>query len=123
MLRVVGGALDCSVESFPTVDRVSIRPADRERHSGRHVLDKGSSRRHQTCTDIPFKVIVLKPHIGKFGVSFRHDAVPQLSGFLDVLAVERLEKNYEKKRSQCDSNCHSFWKVLPWITNCSFSLS
>lgn len=40
MLRVVGGALDCSVESFPTVDGVSIRPADTERHSGRHVLDK-----------------------------------------------------------------------------------
>lgn len=38
----------------------------------------------------PFQVVVFQPHVGIFGVPFRHDIIPQFSGFLHVLAVAGL---------------------------------
>lgn len=43
-------------------------------------------------THKPFQVVVLEPHVGILGVSFCHDAVPQFSGLLHVLAVKRLTR-------------------------------
>lgn len=40
--------------------------------------------------DRPFKVIVLQPHVGVFGIPFSHYGVPQFSGFLHVLTMECL---------------------------------
>lgn len=42
------------------------------------------------CTNTPFKVIVLQPHVGILGIPLRHDVVPQFSGFLHVLTMEGL---------------------------------
>lgn len=40
---------------------------------------------------LPFQVVILKPHVGILGVSFGHNAVPELSGFLHVIAQASLQ--------------------------------
>lgn len=56
-------------------------------------------------THKPFQVVVLEPHVGILGVSFSHDAVPQFSGLLHVLAVKRLTRKrkhlYDKHNNYC----------------------
>lgn len=56
-------------------------------------------------THKPFQVVVLEPHVGILGVSFSHDAVPQFSGLLHVLAVKCLTRKrkhlYDKHNNSC----------------------
>ena len=91
------------MKSFPTVQRVSIRSAVKKIYIYVY-LKKNHWEQHEpvqvTCSitqtsymvNRPFKVIVLHPHVGIFGVPFCHNGIPQFSGFLHVLTVESLKQ-------------------------------
>lgn len=84
------------MESFSTVNRVSVRPAGEVKHRNYTPVSLNVHfHRHQTRIDKPFKVIVLQPHVGILGIPFCHDSVPEFSGFLHVLTMESLVE--EKK--------------------------
>lgn len=39
----------------------------------------------------PFQVVVLQPHVGVLGIPSGHDAVPEFSSFLHVIAQASLK--------------------------------
>lgn len=95
VFRIVGGALNCSVESFPAVNRVPIRSMV-FRESFLSLLQSVFLSGFGGLPNKPFKIVVFQPHVGIFGVPLSHDVIPQLSGFLHVLAVEGLVRNRKR---------------------------
>lgn len=51
MLGIIRCALDCSVKSFPTVDRVSVRPAGEQQHQGSCTLAQATNVIRETIHD------------------------------------------------------------------------
>lgn len=60
----------------------------------KHLINSQTDSDTHTCTPaarLPFQVVIFKPHVSKFGVSFGHDAVPELPSFLHVTAESCLQ--------------------------------
>lgn len=62
-------------------------------------------RKTKSQTHKPFQVVVLEPHVGILGVSFSHDAVPQFSGLLHVLAVKCLTRKRKHLHDKHNNSC------------------